>query len=355
VKGVEGPPGEPEAMPDGLESDTYRMILGTGDGRECVRELQRGMKRGMKRGDAEWGACTFRILLWSLRIRDPPCLTIDPSEIDRGFRGCSYRCSTSPHWKLTSNTMIPCPDSEKPHRKMSIPMLTPPDSVPLSPSSSKFPSSPSPVPSSINKSYINSLLSLTDALTSSISTLSFPPLVAAARMAIISMMSHSITYGRLRVLTANSGIYVFPSDEKRKELGLSEAGEAQTVDIRVIRDTFWLKLVTLGDLGFAEAYMAGDCEVSDLVQVFKVSQTLKRYDIMKLTLPSDLHPIEPKTRSQKNSLRRLHHPLSNLLPDHIPHQLALRKHPLQLHLQHPSPLRPFQRHVPELPQCRYDV
>lgn len=46
------------------------------------------------------------------------------------------------------------------------------------------------------------------------------------------------------------------------------------MDIRVIRDTFWLRLVTLGDLGFAEAYMAGDCEVSDIVQVFKVGSLL---------------------------------------------------------------------------------
>ncbi|EIW72634.1 hypothetical protein TREMEDRAFT_21878, partial [Tremella mesenterica DSM 1558] len=42
------------------------------------------------------------------------------------------------------------------------------------------------------------------------------------------------------------------------------------VEIKVIRDTFWLRLVTMGDLGFAEAYMAGDCEVSNLPQVFRI-------------------------------------------------------------------------------------
>ncbi|ORX34243.1 S-adenosyl-L-methionine-dependent methyltransferase [Kockovaella imperatae] len=83
-------------------------------------------------------------------------------------------------------------------------------------------------------------------------------------------MSHSIAYGQLRVLTADQGVYVFPSDEKRKELGLGPVQENEVAEIRVIRDTFWLRLVTLGDLGFAEAYMAGDCEVSDLVQVFKI-------------------------------------------------------------------------------------
>lgn len=87
------------------------------------------------------------------------------------------------------------------------------------------------------------------------------------------MMSHSITWGQIRILTADHGIYTFPSSEKRADLGLEDikVSQDQIADIRVIRDTFWFRLVVLADIGFAEAYMAGDCEVSDLVQVFKVS------------------------------------------------------------------------------------
>lgn len=85
------------------------------------------------------------------------------------------------------------------------------------------------------------------------------------------MMSHSITWGQIRILTADHGIYTFPSAQKREELGLGEVAKDQVADIRVINDTFWFRLVVLADIGFAEAYMAGDCEVSDLVQVFKVS------------------------------------------------------------------------------------
>ena len=118
-------------------------------------------------------------------------------------------------------------------------------------------------------SYTSNLFNLADTFTSSVSTLSFPPLVTAARIAVIAIMSRSIGYGRLRVHTTDE-ILVFPSDAMRKELGLGQVKAAETVDIRVIRDTFWLRLATLGDLGFAEAYMAGDCEVSDLVKVFKV-------------------------------------------------------------------------------------
>lgn len=116
----------------------------------------------------------------------------------------------------------------------------------------------------VSKSYASSLYSLADSVTgtftSTLTSLSYPPVVSAARMAILSMMNQSIKYGKLRILT-DQGVYTFPPDAKDTE---------DAAEIRVIRDTFWLRLVTLGDLGFAEAYMSGDCEVSDLVKVFQV-------------------------------------------------------------------------------------
>jgi len=116
----------------------------------------------------------------------------------------------------------------------------------------------------VSKSYASSLYSLADSVTgtftSTLTSLSYPPVVSAARMAILSMMNQSIKYGKLRILT-DQGVYTFPPNAKDTE---------DAAEIRVIRDTFWLRLVTLGDLGFAEAYMSGDCEVSDLVKVFQV-------------------------------------------------------------------------------------
>lgn len=115
------------------------------------------------------------------------------------------------------------------------------------------------------KSYTSSLLGLADAVThrlaSTLTSMSYGPVVSAARAAILAMMNQSIKYGKLRILT-DQGVYTFPPDAK---------DDVEGAEIRVIRDTFWLRLVTLGDLGFAEAYMSGDCEVSDLVKVFQVS------------------------------------------------------------------------------------
>lgn len=115
------------------------------------------------------------------------------------------------------------------------------------------------------KSYTSSLLSIADNVTnrftSTLTSLSYGPIVSTARAAILAMMNQSIKYGKLRILT-DQGVYTFPPDAK---------DDVEAAEIRVIRDTFWLRLVTLGDLGFAEAYMSGDCEVSDLVKVFQVS------------------------------------------------------------------------------------
>ncbi|WVF70807.1 hypothetical protein IAT40_005601 [Kwoniella sp. CBS 6097] len=121
------------------------------------------------------------------------------------------------------------------------------------------------------RSLTNTLYSFTDALTSTVasslfSLSSLPPVVAATKFAILTAMSTSITYGQLRIITPGQEVHVFPSSKNRKD----EVVESQTAEIRVLRDSFWLRLVAQGDLGFAEAYMAGDCEVSDLVQVFRI-------------------------------------------------------------------------------------
>lgn len=76
-------------------------------------------------------------------------------------------------------------------------------------------------------------------------------------------MGSTISGGHLRIISESEGrVYNFPTDEKERT--------GETMVVRVIKDSFWIRLVALGDLGFAEAYMAGECEVGDLVGVFKV-------------------------------------------------------------------------------------
>jgi len=80
-----------------------------------------------------------------------------------------------------------------------------------------------------------------------------------------SSVLKNITVGRLRIVT-NTRTYEFP------EHG-ADAGEEEEfhAELRVINDTFWVRLCTMGDLGFAEAYMFGDVVCDDLISTFLVS------------------------------------------------------------------------------------
>ncbi|EGN98375.1 hypothetical protein SERLA73DRAFT_91705, partial [Serpula lacrymans var. lacrymans S7.3] len=93
-------------------------------------------------------------------------------------------------------------------------------------------------------------------------TTAWPPLIRVTETAVITLMQ-KITSGHLRVLTY-SQIYAFPS------LKGPNPKDDLKAELRVIKDTFWIRLVTMGDLGFSEAYMYGDVECDDLVALFKI-------------------------------------------------------------------------------------
>ncbi|KAG8969398.1 hypothetical protein FRC03_003089 [Tulasnella sp. 419] len=78
-----------------------------------------------------------------------------------------------------------------------------------------------------------------------------------------------IMVGELRIITS-SDIYTFPRRSAAKSTKLTT--EEPRAEIRVLKDSFWPRIVLMSDLGFAEAYMYGEVEVDceDLIQLFKV-------------------------------------------------------------------------------------
>ena len=69
-----------------------------------------------------------------------------------------------------------------------------------------------------------------------------------------------ITIGRLRLLDPTHS-YEFGKDDESNEL---------RAELKIVSETFYVRLLLGGDLGFAEAYMVGDVVCDDLVSVFKV-------------------------------------------------------------------------------------
>ncbi|KAL0069874.1 hypothetical protein AAF712_003144 [Marasmius tenuissimus] len=87
------------------------------------------------------------------------------------------------------------------------------------------------------------------------------PLAKLAEAAVVALM-RNIKKGRLRVLTY-SNIYTFPAHS-------ADGTEGHKAELRVVNDTFWVRLCAMGDLGFSEAYMYGDVECDDLVSLFQM-------------------------------------------------------------------------------------
>lgn len=98
-----------------------------------------------------------------------------------------------------------------------------------------------------------------------------------AKTTIISLME-KLTRGQLRVITADK-VYTFGSPaiysaqypNPNPHAPFNKATDELRVELTVVNDAFWIRMLLLSDLGFSEAYMIGDIEVDNLDALFKVS------------------------------------------------------------------------------------
>ncbi|KAJ7638374.1 cyclopropane-fatty-acyl-phospholipid synthase [Roridomyces roridus] len=134
----------------------------------------------------------------------------------------------------------------------------------------------------------------TKALQSSSSSLlsfSFRPrswFSAFARSSILSVLDEAITVGHLTIADTEGTHYY----------GHTREG-CNKVHLKVVNDNFWIRLVLSGDLGFSEAYMIGDIEVSDLKGAMKL--WLENQSGMEATLSSTVAKISSTVSGWYNS------------------------------------------------------
>ncbi|KAI0269931.1 cyclopropane-fatty-acyl-phospholipid synthase [Gloeopeniophorella convolvens] len=94
-------------------------------------------------------------------------------------------------------------------------------------------------------------------------TTSYGPVASLAEKAVVSTLRR-ITVGRLRIITDRC-TYEFPENAE-----ISEKDVQPQAELRVLNDAFWVRLCTMFDLGFSEAYMFGDVACDDLISVFLI-------------------------------------------------------------------------------------
>ncbi|GLB33310.1 putative cyclopropane fatty acid synthase [Lyophyllum shimeji] len=78
-------------------------------------------------------------------------------------------------------------------------------------------------------------------------------IVSFARSSILSVLSDAIVIGHLTI-SDSEGTHYYGKYQK----GCND------VHLKIVNDNFWLRILLSGDLGFSEAYMIGDIEVSSL-------------------------------------------------------------------------------------------
>lgn len=108
-----------------------------------------------------------------------------------------------------------------------------------------------------------------------------PPLVVdLAKSAVLRIFS-GLKIGSLLILDEAGEKHVFGQsyfDEDDEKTDVNSIDTVPKVQIVVKRSSFWLRLYLFADIGFAEGYMLGDFECSDLTSFFRVR-----------TCPSTIH------------------------------------------------------------------
>lgn len=90
------------------------------------------------------------------------------------------------------------------------------------------------------------------------------PVARVAELGVTSFLN-KLRHGHLRIVTA-SHVYSYPL----AGTGLSNEHPKLCVELKVVHDSFWTRMLTMSDLGFAEAYMYGEVVCDDLQSLFKI-------------------------------------------------------------------------------------
>jgi cyclopropane-fatty-acyl-phospholipid synthase len=120
----------------------------------------------------------------------------------------------------------------------------------------------------------------TDLLRGALGGVSWGPGLAVSKAAVTAMLSR-IEIGQLIITDETTGQITIYGQKIAKEHskmsngvngvnGIKKVGGVRKVEWVVKRETFWMRLFLFADMGFAESYMLGDFECSDLTGFFEV-------------------------------------------------------------------------------------
>lgn len=99
-------------------------------------------------------------------------------------------------------------------------------------------------------------------------SLAWNPLVQFSRNTCISLLSR-IQFGCLEIIDVDGEIYTLGGKEITKSQGANSIPTPKT-SLRIHKDTFWVRLLILADMGFADGYLLSEISCNDLTAFFTI-------------------------------------------------------------------------------------
>lgn len=136
---------------------------------------------------------------------------------------------------------------------------------------------PPPILPALPEVLANPIFKATDLVRQVTGGLTWGPLLAVARPAILSLFAQ-VEIGTLLLFDEPTGrrlVYGQKLGPKDDELtngpdGIRRATTIPRVELIVRNDSFWVRSFLFADMGFAESYMLGEVECADLTAFFQV-------------------------------------------------------------------------------------
>ncbi|KAI9679289.1 MAG: hypothetical protein M1817_005309 [Caeruleum heppii] len=149
------------------------------------------------------------------------------------------------------------------------------------------------------------------AVVRSTGSITWSPLVRFCRTAICTLLAR-IEHGQITIIDVDGTVLRFG------EIGASASGVSKkVVELRVRKETFWVRLALFADMGFAEAFMLGEVECDNLVPFFQIfihnRAQLSNATTLTSSLASKATSLLRSTNTLSNSLLNVsaHYDISN--------------------------------------------
>ncbi|KAM0716087.1 hypothetical protein Q7P37_008601 [Cladosporium fusiforme] len=108
-----------------------------------------------------------------------------------------------------------------------------------------------------------------NALASYAGSYALPPLLSVSRSAILSLLKN-IQIGSLSVHDTDGSVTICGSPRRVDGQDEKNVYAIPHVELRVLNDLFWVRLLLFADMGFAESYMLGEVACPDITAFFKL-------------------------------------------------------------------------------------